>query len=639
MAASFVTGTVSVTFVLCTLLGTAVTGNDRPTVHVEDGTLAGQRIVYRGKELDVFYSIPYAEPPVGELRYERARPPKPWDGTLDAIRLPSACPQIELLFSLNTSLNYSDASEDCLYINVIKSACSNASMCAKARPVMVFIHGGAFQWGDSSIFYFDGTNFAATTDIIVASFNYRVGILGFLSTESSVHPGNTGLWDQLLALKWVKKNIAKFGGDPEDITLCGQSAGGMSVGLHALTPQSKGLFKRIILESGTPLSMVLTQSYRGVARLVTLAGRLGCYDNNKDWMQQINEVVMCMKTKETADIFAKMREMEYTQQIFVPVFGDEFMPESPLEMNPLKVRATEVFAGTTLNEGTLMVENLRYVAPQLFASLPHDYRTGVTLAASVLFDIPVGASNKIVQAYYGGYEVQHDYQEVLDILGEMIGDVIFVCPTNFFLMAAAEQGISSYRYVFAYRPTHSFWPKWMGVTHSEDLPYLMGSLPHLKEEMTNKNSKWRYLAEKLDATDFKYLPKEEDFMNQVLGAWRSFIVKGKPTVPLSDEQWPKYSASSPDFYYLQPNNYTRGRGPKLDRCELWKPYIMKQKTARPTPRPKPIPRRQPTHGKKPASRNGGTTGPIDNTISSGTATFAPSGALLTLVAFTPLLLH
>ncbi|XP_064471262.1 acetylcholinesterase-1-like isoform X2 [Ornithodoros turicata] len=615
------------TFALCALWKVCAADEDHPVVHVDEGTVEGERITFEDKELDAFYSIPYAEPPIGELRFEKPKPKKPWKGTLSATSKPPPCPQVELIFANNIAFNYSYASEDCLYINVLRSPCSDAKPCSN-RPVVIFVHGGAFQWADSSLFYFDTINFAASTGTIVVSFNYRVGVLGFFSTESSDVPGNMGLWDQLLAMKWVKKNIAKFGGNSEDITLYGQSAGAMSAGLHSLVPHSKGLFKRVIMQSGTALSTLMMNSYTGVSRVINFASNLGCYDNDRAWSEQVSSVVACMKKVDASDIIAKLRELKYTQQIYAPRVDGDFMSAHPIEMDPLKISSMEIFAGTCLNEGTLLVENLRYVSPELLSSLAEDYRTGATLATAVIFDIPLGASKKIVQAYYGGYEVEHSFQEVLNILSEMIGDAVFDCPTNYFLMKAAEQGIATYRYVFAHRPSHSFWPKWLGATHGDDVSYTLGSLPLMKEAVTNPESEWRSLAERLNATDFDYTPDEEELMHQLIGTWNSFAVNGKPKIPDTDQDWPKYSEKSPDFIYLQPHNFTKGIGPKLDRCELWKPYLLRQKTTvNTTPKPKPTPRRKPTHSRKPPKQQ-----MDDNTIAGGSVSFGDSTILLTTLA-------
>ncbi len=152
-------------------------------------------------------------------------------------------------------------SEDCLYLNVYVPTTQEknrkrAEHCGSKRElktVMVYFHGGSFLYGANSFKFFDATNLAAFANIVVVVPNYRLGILGFLSSYPRIN-GNFGLYDQLEALKWVQKNIAAFGGDPGRVVLFGQNAGAISIGLHLISPLSKNLFRRAILESGNPLS-------------------------------------------------------------------------------------------------------------------------------------------------------------------------------------------------------------------------------------------------------------------------------------------------------------------------------------------------------------------------------------------------
>ncbi|CAN7982510.1 unnamed protein product [Ixodes hexagonus] len=211
----------------------------------------------RNMDVDAFYGVPYAKPPVGELRFRKPKPAEPWSGTYNATTKPAACSQLDIRFIKDVTLHYQNASEDCLYMNVWRPSgtCRSAESCDGKLPVVIFIYGGGFQWGDSGLFLYDAANFVALSDVVFVSFNHRLGILGFLSVGTSDLPGNLGFWDQLLALKWVQQNIARFGGNPNDVTLAGHSAGAISAGLHAISQQSKGLFHRLIMQSATPLSL------------------------------------------------------------------------------------------------------------------------------------------------------------------------------------------------------------------------------------------------------------------------------------------------------------------------------------------------------------------------------------------------
>ncbi|XP_028167025.1 venom carboxylesterase-6-like [Ostrinia furnacalis] len=189
-----------------------------------------------------FKGIPYAEPPVGNLRFKDPRPVKPWIGIKEALLHGPVCIQFNRIIN-----SYVPGSEDCLYLNVYTPDLTPA----KPLPVMVFIHGGAFRSGSgNSLIY--GPDFIVQKNVVLVTLNYRLDALGFLKLDTKDVPGNAGLKDQSLALKWVHDNIAAFGGDPELITLAGQSAGSASVTYHMLSPMSKGLFKRAIAMSGVP---------------------------------------------------------------------------------------------------------------------------------------------------------------------------------------------------------------------------------------------------------------------------------------------------------------------------------------------------------------------------------------------------
>ncbi|XP_049947772.1 acetylcholinesterase-like [Schistocerca serialis cubense] len=196
------------------------------TVEIQEGTLRGQvSKTFTDKAMFMFEGIPYAEPPVGDLRFQPPVAKAAWSDVRDALALGSHCPQIED--------NEAVGNEDCLHLNVYGPEAALQKQELKA--VMVWIHGGCFTGtsGDSAI-----PNYYVDQDIVFVSINYRLGLLGFLSTGDEVVPGNMGLKDQTEALRWVQRNIAVFGGDPEKVTIFGQSAGGASIHYHVVSPLS-----------------------------------------------------------------------------------------------------------------------------------------------------------------------------------------------------------------------------------------------------------------------------------------------------------------------------------------------------------------------------------------------------------------
>jgi len=203
------------------------------------GAVRGKVVAAAGE----FLGIPYAAPPVGALRWRPPRPPAPWPGVRQATSYAPHCPQP------SSSFGVASTSEDCLYLNVFTPAGNHA----RNLPVMVWVHGGALRTGES-----DDYNPAGLVrhGVVVVTINYRIGALGFLADAAlASHPGGPsgdyGLMDQQAALRWVQRNIRGFGGDPGDVTLFGESAGGLSTLAQLVSPGGRGLFQRAIVESGT----------------------------------------------------------------------------------------------------------------------------------------------------------------------------------------------------------------------------------------------------------------------------------------------------------------------------------------------------------------------------------------------------
>ncbi|CAG9839699.1 unnamed protein product [Diabrotica balteata] len=201
-----------------------------------------------GNDFYAFQDVPYAEPPIGSNRFRPPKPHGPWDGVLNVTTNLKMCPQVFILDKYSSS--DTNTAEDCLVLNVYTPVKPSSN---KSLPVFFWIHGGAFVAGTGSILFYN-PKLLIDYDIVVVTINYRLGAFGFLTTLDENIPGNLGLKDQLLALKWVHEHIHKFGGDPKQVTVGGESAGSMSAGFHFLSRAAKGLFSGIIQQSGSPLS-------------------------------------------------------------------------------------------------------------------------------------------------------------------------------------------------------------------------------------------------------------------------------------------------------------------------------------------------------------------------------------------------
>lgn len=311
-------------------------------VSTRNGRLRG--VAGRDESITVYRGIPYAQPPVGELRWREPRPAVPWYGIREADHFGGICPQKSGQFMEVMPLDLYYCTEDCLYLNVFVP--EHAENC----PVFVWFHGGAFQGGHSSDAMFDGEEFARL-GVVVVTVNYRLGIMGFFA-----HPemraespyggsGNFGVLDQIEALKWVRDNIAAFGGDPEKVTIGGQSAGGGSVCNMISSPLAKGLFIRAIIESGDrSMKDPNRPQYDMEALGAELAAKLG--DGS---LRSIRELPVDRLVRMDYDA-----AIEYTGKTFSPWVDGAILPadqyvclRSPLGSNvPLLV-------GSNLDEGSV----------------------------------------------------------------------------------------------------------------------------------------------------------------------------------------------------------------------------------------------------------------------------------------------
>ncbi|GLG93757.1 Acetylcholinesterase [Gryllus bimaculatus] len=250
-------------------------GEETATVRVAEGLLRGRRVESKaGGTLWSFQGIRYARAPVGPLRFKDAQPPESWEGVRDAFEEGDCCAQF------NFMKNKFEGSDDCLFMNVYTRHLPARR--DDPLPVMVFIHGGGFEVGSGEKDYC-GPDYLVAEDVIMVSFNYRVGVLGFLFLEEA-SPGNVGLKDQVAALRWVQKNIAAFGGDPGNVTIFGPSA---------------GLFHRAIAMSGAAQNPWAHQT-EPAATARRLARLLGCTSDDPHAIVDFLRTVDCMELARTA---------------------------------------------------------------------------------------------------------------------------------------------------------------------------------------------------------------------------------------------------------------------------------------------------------------------------------------------------
>ncbi|KAL3224667.1 hypothetical protein MRX96_026463 [Rhipicephalus microplus] len=371
-------------------------------------------------------------------------PVKQWEGIYNAVQMPFPCLQYDTFVTKNITIDASNSTEDCLYLNVWTPAlhCNTIENCG-AKSVIVFFHGGGFDTGGNSYFFYDGTQLAALGDVVVVVPNYRLGVFGFLSADHPDAPGNMGLLDQLAALRWVRDNIVHFGGRPESVTLMGQSAGAMSVGFHMLSPLSRGLFKRAILQSGSPYLLQPESLKAGVERVQQLAEAVGCADENVTLSDHRHHVLECLRWANASTLMAANRELNV--------------------LNP-----ASYFPSPFVNY--FMVKVLRQEDPRLLT------RDEVGFYLILLFQHVLGESPREVTSHYLRDVRPEDGRGALAAAGDAIGDFLFQCPVNYFAENLAARNRTVYMYYFDHRPSYSWWSDWLGVAHFDEFFFVFGTL-------------------------------------------------------------------------------------------------------------------------------------------------------------------
>lgn len=321
-----------------------VTEPIKEVVNTAAGKVSGNLI----QGVFVFKGIPYAAQPVGELRFAAPAPHSKWDtvrgyiedGTTAPFNLPKTV-DIEVFPALS---NGWVKGEEYLTVNVWKPASITSKL-----PVMVFIHGGAFVIGSQNGKLFDGSNFARN-GVVLVTLNYRLGIEGFLKIEGV--PSNLGIRDQIAALQWVKNNIAAFGGDADNITIFGESAGAMSVGILTVSPAARGLFKRAIMMSGSGEAVLSAEQAERVAK--AYSKKLRIKNTREAWCRFTPEEILMAQPKVTPNM-VNLQTEEYADPtgglvLFFPVIDNEIIPEIPLKAMERNSNVQDLLIGYNSDE-------------------------------------------------------------------------------------------------------------------------------------------------------------------------------------------------------------------------------------------------------------------------------------------------
>ncbi|KAM4719179.1 uncharacterized protein FYW61_015025 [Anableps anableps] len=491
-------------------------------VSTEGGMVEGQNLFlgYR-RYMDVFRGIPFADLPG---RFEKPVRHPGWSGILKTTEYRDKCLQLDPFMTVISG------SEDCLYLNIwvphLGSVASN-------MPVMVWIYGGAFMFGDSmgtnflDNYLYSGQELADRGNVIVVTLGYRVGTLGFLSTGDSAMPGNYGLWDQQAAIAWVHRNIRSFGGDPSNITIFGESAGGASVSFQTLTPHNKGLIRRAISQSGVSLCpWALNRNPRKYAEEVAL--KVNCPTDSR--------MVSCLKMTDprvltkagTVSLTSAADDPFITNLALSPVVDGDFLPNEP---SNLFHNAADIDYLAGAND----------MDANLFASFD------VPSINSPLLITSVDEVKKLIGAFtkekgtlgfengFSTYTLDWEYNPSQETIKKTVvaveTDYIFLIPTQaaLYLHASNARTGRTYSYLFS-EPNRlgPYYKPWLGADHTDDLQYVFG---------------------KPFSTPLGYWPKHRDLSGYMIAYWTNFAKTGDPNIgDLSvPATWPTFTSTGHKF--------------------------------------------------------------------------------------------
>ncbi|OWF40145.1 liver carboxylesterase 1-like [Mizuhopecten yessoensis] len=538
-----------------------VIGQNNPTVRTRMGEVRG----ILENNVNQFRNIPYAKPPVGPLRFAKSVPSDPWTTVRDGTQFGPSCLQPpypetdKFLPNLNKS-------EDCLYLNVYVPG---SVVAGSNKPVMVWIHGGAFLVGQAMLY--DASFLAKTGDVIVVTVNYRLGVFGFLSTMDSILPGNYGLWDQRLALQWVKTNIAEFGGNPSSVTLFGESAGSISVSLQSINPMNRGLFQRVIAESGVSLSNIAVWDNSS-----SFARDVGVSLNCSSTTGKLDDAyVRCMRSIPAAKLLNTQNVALFMQSdnfgpvlhpIIGPVIDHTLITDSPYKLlsntsSPSFqfFRSLDYMAGNVNQEGSLFLERLAKIGK----SKNFDFKTGVPTSVFCNYLVPIftatfeAVSSRTISpasacSTYGRSDVAAQASSVLDCFA----DVNFVVPAieSLGIHSAGNILTSTYQYMFNRpsidTPSLQSLPHWfVGAPHASEVFFLFGA-----QEL---KSKFNITVSAADMA----------LSQRMMTHWTNFAKIGNPNMN-NNPMWIPYDISQ-RFYMDFNSNVTLKSHLYKARVSLW----------------------------------------------------------------------
>ena len=512
-----------------------------PTAVTQYGTVQGSTV----GTVNEWLGIPYAAPPVGNLRWYPPQPPAPTTGTFQATQFGSACPQGVTQFGRPST------DEDCLFLNVY--APTGTAVTANL-PVMVWIHGGAFVDGEGADY--DGSPLVNTGHVIIVTINYRLGLLGFLAHpalaahDPNASSGNYGLQDQQAAIGWVKRNIAAFGGNPANVTIFGESAGGASVEDQLTSPTTPALHAAII-ESGAYMQALPTLAAAEASGVTTATSALGCSGTSQ-------ATYNCLQAKTAADIVGAISAADLNVS---PNVDGYTLPRQPLQAYASgQFQHVPIINGSNHDEYRLFVGLDELLGEPILT--PASYASTVDanfnmLAPGVLAQYPVTNYPSPTFACTAGYDCAPSYA-----LAALVTDYTFACGAHL-LSSLMSQYTTVYSYELndphapdLFLPPEPGIPN-LGDSHASELPYLW---PNLTDPL-------------LGLGPVAFTVPQQQLAGTMRAFWTSLARYGRPLAPRATT-WQPYNTQSLVLSLVPPSPVLESGFVADHRCIFWKPLLL-----------------------------------------------------------------
>ncbi|XP_071833747.1 acetylcholinesterase-like isoform X2 [Apostichopus japonicus] len=511
------------------------------------------------KDIEVYYGIPYAEPPVGSLRFKPPTAVKTLQSPYNATEIGNSCVQLDP--GIRFELSNANQSEDCLFLDVFVPRTRG-----NAAAVLVWIHGGGYMFGAGQMLMTPSLPITAFGDIIVVTINYRLSSLGFMTSGDDLIPGNLGLKDQQFALKWVHENIKEFGGDPSRVTIIGESAGSASVGYQILSPGSRGLFRSAIMESGSPISPTwmnyFTPEYHR-QEVKKLAELVGCSTED---VESDETLLACLQQAPARELVDKhviaQRELNVTVYLpITPVVDGEFLEDDPLRLLiDGAINVDKLIIGTNAQEATVQTY-------AFFPDLNVKPNINSNMADVILsfLGVQYPLLQEIVRVIYTTdpddlSDSEHDY---FDVITQFYTDRHFMCGEARFARHASAFA-TVYRYTMTFQPSNNFMGlSWAGAAHGDELQYVFGA-PF--QDLFNGTTE-----------------EEKEMSRKTMMYWTNFVKTGNPNTGINGNSqsmptWPPFTTADEIFKDISPD-MTDNVHMKPRECHLIENILLRLKAA------------------------------------------------------------